>query len=126
MAFTCPDCLVSGALTITKSITLPPDSRSDDIILQIVRCRRCQFRGAAVYEESRRGGFDTESWDHRGYRLARKDLDTLDRLITDCPTRNDGRCNCQSHRALAKKNEYGRWQTPFEADWERSFPMRRS
>ena len=74
MAFTCPECGFPKALKIVLSITLPPDSRSDDIIVQTVQCDLCQFRAAAVYEESRRGGFDSESWEHRGYRIGEKDL----------------------------------------------------
>ena len=126
MAFTCPDCLVSGTLTLTDSIVLPPDSRSDDIILQSIRCRRCGFRGAAIYEESRRGGIDSESWDHCGYRLEKEELAELNRLIKTCPAKKDMGCDCPSHRALNKRGEHGRWQAPFEANWERSFPMRRS
>lgn len=126
MSFTCPNCLVGSALNITTSISLAPDSRSDDIMLQIVRCQRCNFRGAAIYEESRRGGFDSESWDHRGYRLAPEELAELDNLIKGCPAKKDQRCRCSSHRALTQKNEYGRWQAPFATDWQRSFPMRRS
>jgi hypothetical protein len=125
MAFTCPDCRISGALAISNAITLPPDSRSDDILLQIVRCGRCGFRGAAIYEESRRGGFDSESWDHRGYRLEAEELAELNRLIKACSSKKNKNCSCSTHRALGKKNEYGRWQPPFETDWQRSFPMRR-
>lgn len=125
MSFTCPECLVSNVLSITDSISLAPDSRSDEIILQIVRCRYCNFRAAAIYEESRRGGFDSESWDHRGYRLVSEELAELDRSIKGCPAKTDQRCRCPSHRALTKKDEYGRWQAPFEIDWQRSFPMRR-
>jgi hypothetical protein len=122
--FECPECK-RGGLSISVAITLPPDSRSDDIILQIVRCRYCKLRAAAIYEESRRGNFDSESWDHRGYRIGREELAELNRLIKSCRTRRDKRCDCPAHRALGQKNEYGRWQAPFEIDWERSFPMRR-
>jgi hypothetical protein len=126
MTFTCPECLASSALVITNSITLAPDSRSDDIILQVVRCQRCNFRGAAIYEESRRGSLDSESWEHRGYRIAEEALANLVRMIKSCPSKKDPDCACSSHRALGKKNEFGRWQAPFEINWERSFPIRRT
>ncbi|MFN2223864.1 MAG: hypothetical protein ACK2UH_15005 [Candidatus Promineifilaceae bacterium] len=122
--FECPECKRDG-LSISLSITLPPDSRSDDIILQIVRCRHCKFRAAAIYEESRRGGLDSESWDHRGYRISQEELARLNRLIKSCRTKRDKHCDCPAHRELSQKNEYGRWLAPFEIDWQRSFPMRR-
>jgi hypothetical protein len=123
--FECPECQTAN-LAITRSITLPPDSRSDDIILQIVRCRHCHFQAAAIYEESRRGSLDSESWDHRGYRISREVLAELNRLIKACIARRDAGCDCPSHCALSRTNEYGRWQPPFEIDWQRSFPMLRS
>lgn len=122
--FECPECQTSS-LTISLYITLPPDSRSDDIILQIVRCRHCHFRAAAVYEESRRGGFDSESWDHRGYRISAEELAELNRLIKSCHGKRDKHCDCPAHQALSHKNEYGRWQAPFEINWQQSFLMRR-
>lgn len=124
-AFICPECQ-SADLSIDHSITLPPDNRSDDIILQTLRCRRCEFRGVAIYEESRRGSLDSESWDHRGYRLEPEVLAELNRMIRACPTRKDKRCSCPSHRTLGTTTELGRWRPPFETNWERSFPMQRS
>ena len=67
MAFLCPACDAAGGLKITRRLELPPDSRSDEITLQIVRCRRCNFEGLAIYEESRRGALGDEAVDHRGY-----------------------------------------------------------
>ncbi|MGD2078998.1 MAG: hypothetical protein PVH18_11485 [Chloroflexota bacterium] len=124
-SFACPECK-ANSLYIIHAITLPPDSRSDDIILQIVACRRCKFRGVAIYEESRRGGLDSESWDHRGYRIDAEEVDLLRQLIKACPETGNQRCTCLSHRLLGTKNEYGRWEPPFESDWQRSFAMRRS
>jgi hypothetical protein len=124
MAFVCPNCLTPQALNIDKSITLPPESRSDDILLQTVRCSQCGFRGAAVYEESRRGGMDSESWDHRGYHLSESDLKWLSALINRCPAKKNKKCLCQAHEELGQKNEYGRWIRPESFAWEESFPMR--
>lgn len=126
MAFTCPACLRAYALRITKSITLPPDSRSDDILLQIVSCKACGFRGVAVYEESRRGGLDSESWDHTGYRPPREEVSRISALIGRCPKKKDWRCSCPGHAELGRKDEYGRWQLPGTFDWLNSFPMRQS
>ena len=60
MAFVCPECHMPGALRITVSLQLPADSRSDDIALQIVECAHCQFKGIAIYEESRRGPLESD------------------------------------------------------------------
>ena len=122
--FECPECHTAN-LAISLSITLPPDSRSDDIILQIVRCRHCHFRAAAIYEESRRGRLDSESWEHRGYRIGQEELARLNRLLKSCQARKDKDCDCPAHQALGQRNEYGRWLAPFEVDWQRSFPMQR-
>lgn len=124
MSFFCPSCGSPWALKVLKSITLPPDSRSDDIILQTVRCDLCRFHGAAVYHESCRGGLDSESWDHTGYMLDDEDMKWLSSMIARCPAKKDKDCQCQSHKALGQKNEYGRWNLPGKIDWEDPFPLR--
>ena len=124
--FDCPDCATAGSLRIVSSITLPPDGRSDDILLQIIRCGNCNFRGAAIYEESRRGNPDSESWEHRGYRLGIQELADLVHLIASCSANNDRGCRCSVHQTLSRTDEFGRWQPPFVTDWKSSFPVRRS
>ena len=37
MSFNCPKCKSAGSLTVSYSIELPPDSRSDEIALQLVQ-----------------------------------------------------------------------------------------
>lgn len=56
-------------LKTTHSLELGPDHRSDERTLQTIECSNCSFKGIAVYEESRRGSFDSESWHHDGYRV---------------------------------------------------------
>jgi hypothetical protein len=124
MSFVCPNCGFQKALRVVESITLPPDSRSDDIILQIVRCDLCRFRGAAVYQESRRGNPDSESWDHVGYELDDEDVNRLSSTISQCPAKKDKDCRCRSHKTLGQRNEYGRWMLPGNIDWGETFPMR--
>jgi hypothetical protein len=48
MSFECPKCLAPESLDILDSIALPADSRSDEIILQIVGCGRCGFQALAI------------------------------------------------------------------------------
>lgn len=109
MAFICPNCSRVGALRIVSRIELPPDSRSDEISLQIVSCAQCGFVGIAVYGESRRGALDGESFNHIGYYVEQDDVAKLRRKIKACPTPKDPHCQCPSHRVLGHKNEFGRW-----------------
>ena len=124
MPFACPKCLRSDSLTIGETLHLPSDARSDDIILQLVSCQRCHFRGAAVYEESRRGGLDSEHWTHIGYRLKLSEQQWLKDRLEHCPAPRDSHCDCSTHRLLGNRNEYGRWQLPATVDWSDTFPMR--
>ena len=107
VAFQCPEC--RGTLRITDRIELPPDSRSDEITLQIVGCRDCRFAAIAVYEESRGGALDSESIDHRGFRLAAADLKALRKQMRSCPQRGNPRCECATHRWLGRTDISGRW-----------------
>ncbi|MCB9418243.1 MAG: hypothetical protein H6667_00445 [Ardenticatenaceae bacterium] len=111
-------------MTITQSIELPPDGRSDEIALQIVKCKGCGFRGTAVYEESRRGA--EESWHHVGYIVPKASVTRLSKLIRRCPSRKNARCDCAVHKELGQTNEYGIWYPPEWAMSDRSFPIRRS
>ena len=107
--FVCPDCSRPDSLHIELSLSLPGDSRSDEICLQTVACADCGFDGLAVYEESRRGALDSESWDHSGYRLDDERLGQLSELIASCPRPDDTSCQCPAHRALGRRDDRGRW-----------------
>jgi hypothetical protein len=120
MPFLCPECN-NKSLNITFSLELPPDSRSDEIMLQVVECRQCGFGGLAVYEESRRGVLDSESVDHTGYRVAAKDLAAVRRLIRRCPRRKDPSCRCEAHRHLGSRDASGRWNRLADIEVEGAF-----
>src|SRR5688500_20158651 len=93
MSFICPDC--SGRrLRIASSLELPPDRWWDEITLQVVECPDCGFRGAAVYEESRRGALDSEAWNHRGHRLAEVLMRTLIEDVAAVPGPRSSDCPC--------------------------------
>lgn len=109
MPFVCPSCLLT-TLDIVHKIELPPDSRSDEIALQVVECTNCDFAGAAVYEESRRGA--SELWDHTGYRCDKSSLQKLRHLIRTCPRPKDRKCRCAAHNTLAEQSASGRWVAP--------------
>jgi hypothetical protein len=126
MPLVCPECS-SASLKVIASLELPPDSRSDEITLQIVRCSDCGFSAAAVYQESRRGALDSESVDHAGYRLPEAELRGLQRLIRSCPTPGNWRCDCEAHRKLGAQDAAGRWigmrglphEGVFRVEWRR-------
>ena len=124
--FICPICSAEGTLRITQSITLPPDDRSDDIIVQVVKCQECGFQGAAVYQESRRGSMDSESWEHIGYHVRDVQLNVLMAVMAGCPDPGSTRCSCQVHTLLGQKKRNGRWRRPAGFDEHRTFPMHRT
>lgn len=123
MSFVCPDCLAPGALKITLVMDFDSDARSDDISLQIVECAECRFQGVAVYEESRRGAIDSESVDHRGYRVAKDDLQALIKTMRQCPRPRDSDCQCSAHAALDRR-EAGYWRGLDRIEILSGFPMR--
>ncbi|MCJ7739686.1 MAG: hypothetical protein MUQ10_20635 [Anaerolineae bacterium] len=108
MSFRCPECSAQS-LAITRSFELPADSRSDEITLQIVKCSSCGFAGIAVYEESRRGALDSESFSHTSYRVIAADLRRLKHMIGRCPRPRDSRCGCAAHQSLGRRDASGRW-----------------
>jgi hypothetical protein len=110
MPFRCPYCAQPDALEVSLSIQLPPDSRSDEIFLQVVACQRCGFQGLAVYEESRRGALEHESWDHTGYHVEPGRLAAIVQAIESCPAPNNPACACSTHRDLGWQDATGRWK----------------
>ena len=121
MSFLCPDCSTAGTLKIVSRLELPPDSRSDEITLQIVQCSRCGFEGIAVYEESRRGAMGGESVDHRGYYVSESDLQELKQQMKKCPSPRNARCACAVHRRLGGKDASGRWDGLADIETARRF-----
>lgn len=108
-AFRCPGCERPDSLTIRAALSLPADSRSDDIILQLVSCAECGFAGAVVYEESRRGRLDDEAWEHSGYRVSPAAYDEIYLLVLSCPSPRDDACLCPAHLTLGAQDSSGRW-----------------
>ena len=111
------------SLNITLSLELPYDSRSDEITLQVVECRQCEFGALAVYEESRRGALDSDSFDHSGYRIAAKVLAAVRRLMQRCPRPKDPRCRCAAHRRLGSRDASARWKRLEGIEVEGAFRM---
>ena len=80
MGLQCPKCL-NYSLKITDKLELPPDSHSDEITLQVIRCDQCSFEGIAIYEESRRGNLNDYSYNHTGYEVSIKALNQIKSVI---------------------------------------------
>ena len=125
MAFTCPRCR-GGALGITHRLELAPDARSDEITLQAVRCSGCGFEGLAVYEDSRRGALDSESYSHTGYEADRAGVSAFKAAVRRCPSRGDPRCTCAAHETYGQRDAGGRWTGLERFELGPSFPMIRS
>ena len=124
MGFACPECSAPQGLRIRAKIELPPDSRSDEITLQVVECSRCGFAGIAVYEESRRGGLDSESFSHIWYRVAPQAVADVKSKILQCPRPKDPHCECSTHSTLGMKDRAGRWSGLSEWPSEGEFELR--
>jgi hypothetical protein len=108
MSFICPG-RRGNRLRIASSLELPPDRWWDEITLQVVECPECGFRGATVYEESRRGALDSEAWNHRGLRLAEVPLQSLIRDVAACPEPRNSACRCTTHQEWARTDAAGKW-----------------
>lgn len=123
MSFLCPECSNKKSLQIIRSIELAPDARSDEITLQVVRCRDCDYEGLAVYEESTRGALDSETVDHYGYYVDRKNLRSIHSTIKRCPKPKDAWCKCNSHEKLNQRDPSGRWVRPGYSPNQKIYPI---
>jgi len=112
MGLQCPKCL-AGALKIVKKLELPPDTRSDEITLQIIKCKNCSFEGIAVYEESRRGNLDAFTFNHTGYILSRKALNQAKRAIKN------------NYKFFEVYDENNRWVWTSSQHFKEVFPIKK-
>jgi hypothetical protein len=108
MAKRCPECR-RASLKMTYEMELPADARSDEITIQIFECANCAFRGISVYQESRRGALDAESWEQSGYLVGEKAMDDLINIIKRCPNPVKKQCQCASHVRLSRTDGNGIW-----------------
>lgn len=94
MKFVCPQCR-GVSMKINESIELPPDSRSDEIAVQTLKCLTCGFNGLGVYEESRRGNLDSEPVDYRGYYVDDCTIVSIEKMIEQCLEPKKSSCRCR-------------------------------
>jgi len=121
LVFICPSC-GEKALEITSSIELPPDSRSDEITLQILECTNCEFKSLGLYEESRRGALGSEPINHMSIYLPKDVLEGIESMIKKCPDPKNPRCSCTSHRCFSVKSN-GRWKWIEKLNYKKSFRL---
>ena len=120
MGLICPECR-KNTLKIESQIMLPPDNRSDEISVQIIKCSSCSLEGVAIYEESRRGALNYESINHRGYYVSPNFFTELEKKILECPNPRNSSCLCKTHSQLKKKEKSGNWSWIHNLDGCRSF-----
>jgi hypothetical protein len=108
MSFLCPVCQ-QPSFAIAVSVEMGPDGDSDEVAVQLARCGSCAFECVARYEESRRGGLDSESWHHSWGRFPPDQHARLKALLEACPEPANHRCRCPTHRLLATRDGQGRW-----------------
>ena len=123
MSFQCHACH-QQRLSIVLSIELTPDSRSDEITLQLIACSVCGWEGMAIYEESRRGALDSATFSHVGYQLPRGEVELLRALILACPSRRNPFCTCKAHQSLGHQSAAGRWDGLQAIRHRDPFPLR--
>jgi hypothetical protein len=123
MGLICPACSLDS-LTITSKIELPPNERSDEVTLQLIECKKCGFQGVAVYEESRRGKIDSDTFSHRGYTVSSELLNKIKEMINHCPDQNNARCRCKTHRHFIDLYRAGNWDWLEEHRKNKSFEIR--
>jgi hypothetical protein len=105
-------------MSISASIELPSDSRSDEITVQILKCPKCGFAGLGIYEETRRGRLDSEIVHHRGYYSNDSTLVSIEKMINQCPKPKKSNCKCRSHLSFCSVDEIGRW------NWLEKIPLK--
>lgn len=106
MAFKCPACR-RNTLKIHLTLELPPGA-SDETQVQTLKCEACGFRGIALYEESRRGSLDSESFRHGGYEVRESDMERVVDALLRCPAPGERYCQCETHLTWAKSD----WSSP--------------
>ena len=74
----CCDCYT---LKIKYAVEIYPDQNYDECSVQVVKCSNCQFEGIAIYEESRRGSLDSESFSHLAYKVPASKIELFYFLI---------------------------------------------
>jgi hypothetical protein len=124
MPFRCPQCHQPDSLQITDSIDLSPDRHQDEIVLQVVGCSACNFRGLAVYAESRHASLDRDDFEHTGYWVSPDAISNILTAINACPEPRNPHCKCAVHTRLGEKDVYGTWSGLLELKQAHTFSMR--
>ena len=126
MGLVCPACQQASLMVVAR-LELPPDARSDEIAVQVLSCSRCDAKALGIYEESRRGALDSESWSHLGYPMEPEAADALAARLARCPHPGNARCGCATHRSFKRPKQDWRdslrgvrWNKPFAVRYEKA------
>lgn len=99
----------SRSLGIAPGIELPPDCGSGEIAFQVIECFQCDFAGIAIYEESRRGAFRSESFHQIRNRVSREYLKALTKTIAERTEPGNWRYGYPAHHGFSRKDASGWW-----------------
>jgi hypothetical protein len=80
MSLRCSNCN-KPYLQITLSADIDPGYNFDERTIQIIECASCDFKGIGIYEESRRGSLDSESFNHIAYYSPIEKVKLLEKMI---------------------------------------------
>ena len=126
MGLVCPVC-GEATLMVAARLELPPDDRSDEVAVQVLSCSQCDARALGIYEESRRGALDDESWSHVGYPMEPEAAEALAAKLRRCRHPGSPRCACATHRSFRRAGQDWRdslpgvrWDKPFAVRYEKT------
>jgi len=80
MSLLCPSCK-QPYLRVTASRDIDPGQNYDERAIQVLICSSCGYTGIGIYEESRRGALDSESFNHISYNSPIEKVYLLQKLI---------------------------------------------
>lgn len=109
--FNCTKC-DNISLSIKHSVRVPPKNpMSKDELVQTIQCSSCDFKGMALYKESRAGAIDDDHLNHDGYELDEASFAYLDELLS----------NSAKAEELAKLYAKSFQDSPIKIDWRGIF-----
>ncbi len=103
----CPSCQ-KPSLLVDLTFEVGKDTEWDQITLQVLRCKECDFTGLGLDCASFKSG--GEGRDHSGYPVNAILTKILSGLLRTCSKRRDPNCRCLAHRLVGRRDPAGYWK----------------